>query len=45
MAEKILVVEDEQEMLEVLSRFLARKGYEVQSAGSGEAGWNGKPLE
>ncbi|MBW1806482.1 MAG: DNA-binding response regulator, partial [Deltaproteobacteria bacterium] len=32
MPEKILVVDDEQEMLQVLSRSFKRKGYEVQCA-------------
>jgi DNA-binding NtrC family response regulator len=39
MSEKILVVEDEEEMRQVLSRFLTRLGYEVRTAGSGEEGW------
>jgi DNA-binding NtrC family response regulator len=39
MAQKILVVEDEPEMLEFLSRYLARKGYQVDSAASGEEAW------
>ena len=39
MAEKILVVEDEQDMLQFLSRFLIRKGYQVDCATSGEAAW------
>jgi DNA-binding NtrC family response regulator len=39
MAEKILVVEDEAEMRQVLSRHLTRLGYQVQAAGSGEEGW------
>jgi len=37
--EKILVVDDEQEMLQVLSRSFKRKGYEVQCAESGEEAW------
>lgn len=39
MAEKILVVEDEQDMLQFLSRFLIRKGYQVDCATSGEGAW------
>jgi DNA-binding NtrC family response regulator len=39
MPEKILVVEDEPEMLEFLSRFLTRKGYQVDGAASGEEAW------
>ncbi|MBI5605069.1 MAG: sigma-54-dependent Fis family transcriptional regulator [Deltaproteobacteria bacterium] len=39
MAERILVVEDEIEMLEFLSRFLTRKGYQVDSAAGGEEAW------
>ncbi|MGC1404418.1 MAG: sigma-54 dependent transcriptional regulator [Thermodesulfobacteriota bacterium] len=39
MAERILVVEDEVEMLQFLSRFLTRKGYQVDSAASGEEAW------
>lgn len=39
MTERILVVEDEPEMLEFLSRFLTRKGYQVDSAASGEEAW------
>jgi DNA-binding NtrC family response regulator len=36
MAEKILVVDDEPEMLQALSRILGRKGYEVHTAESGK---------
>ena len=39
MPEKILVVEDEQDMLQFLSRFLVRKGYKVDGASSGEEAW------
>jgi len=39
MAEKILIVEDEPEMRQVLARFLNRLGYDVTTAGSGEEGW------
>ena len=39
MTEKILVVDDEQDLLLVLDRSLTRKGYEVQCAESGEAAW------
>ncbi|MBA4394317.1 MAG: sigma-54-dependent Fis family transcriptional regulator, partial [Desulfobacca sp.] len=39
MAERILVVEDEPEMLEFLSRFLTRKGYQVDCAAGGEEAW------
>lgn len=39
MPEKILVVEDEPEMLQFLSKFLTRKGYQVYSAECGEVGW------
>ena len=39
MPERILVVEDEPEMLEFLSRFLTRKGYQVDCAASGEEAW------
>jgi len=39
MSEKILVVEDEEEMRQVLARFLTRLGYDVKTAGSGEEGW------
>ena len=36
---KILVVEDEPEMLQFLARFLSRKGYTVITAACGEQGW------
>ena len=39
MPEKILIVEDELEMLEFLARFFKRKGYEVQTAETGEKAW------
>ncbi|HMK65461.1 MAG TPA: response regulator, partial [Thermodesulfobacteriota bacterium] len=39
MAQRILVVEDELDMLEFLTRFLSRKGYQVDSAPSGEEAW------
>lgn len=39
MAEKILVVEDELDMLQFLSRFLIRKGYAVDCATNGEEAW------
>jgi DNA-binding NtrC family response regulator len=38
-SEKILVVEDEPEMRQILERFFSRKGYEVHSAEGGEAAW------
>ncbi len=37
--EKILVVEDEIDMRQALSRFLTRLGYQVREAESGEQGW------
>lgn len=36
MGDKILIVDDELEMLQALSRILSRKGYTVYAAGSGE---------
>jgi len=39
LSEKILVVEDEAEMRQVLARFLTRLGYDVHTAASGEEGW------
>ena len=36
--EKILIIDDEPEMLQVLNRILTRKGYEVHSAVGGEDG-------
>ncbi len=39
MSEKILVVEDEPEMRQALSRFLTRLNYQVREAESGEQGW------
>jgi DNA-binding NtrC family response regulator len=39
MAEKILIVDDEREMLQVLTRIFTRKGYEVHSAECGEDAW------
>ncbi|MGA3173462.1 MAG: sigma-54 dependent transcriptional regulator [Syntrophorhabdales bacterium] len=39
MAEKILIVEDEAEMRQVLARFLTRLGYDVRTAASGAEGW------
>jgi len=39
MPEKILIVEDELEMLEFLDRFFKRKGYEIQTAETGERAW------
>lgn len=39
MPEKILIVDDEREMLQVLSRLFSRKGYDVYSAQSGEEAW------
>ena len=39
MPEKILIVEDEVEMLEFLERFFRRKGYDVQTAETGEKAW------
>ncbi|MBW2066382.1 MAG: sigma-54-dependent Fis family transcriptional regulator [Deltaproteobacteria bacterium] len=40
MPEKILIVDDEEEMLHVLSRLFSRKGYQVYSAQSGEEAWS-----
>lgn len=40
MAYKILVVEDELDMLNLLSRFLLRKGYQVDVASNGEEAWS-----
>lgn len=40
MTEKILVVDDEQEMLQVLRRSFSRKGYEVHCAECGKDAWN-----
>jgi DNA-binding NtrC family response regulator len=37
--EKILIVDDEPEMLQILSRLFMRKGYEVHTAEHGEEGW------
>jgi len=37
--EKILIVDDEPEMLQVLGRLFKRKGYEVHSAECGEDAW------
>ncbi len=39
MNERILIVDDELEMLQVLSRLFSRKGYEVHIAETGEEGW------
>ncbi|MBW1945955.1 MAG: response regulator, partial [Deltaproteobacteria bacterium] len=39
MPEKILLVEDELEMLEFLDRFFKRKGYEIRTAETGERAW------
>jgi DNA-binding NtrC family response regulator len=39
MSKKILVAEDEQDMLQFLGRFLIRKGYKVDCAASGEEAW------
>ena len=39
MPDKILIVDDEPEMREFLSRFLTRKGYQVDCASSGEEAW------
>jgi DNA-binding NtrC family response regulator len=39
MAEKILIVEDEAEMLQFLSRFFKRKGYQIHTAEGGEQAW------
>ncbi|MBW2000550.1 MAG: sigma-54-dependent Fis family transcriptional regulator [Deltaproteobacteria bacterium] len=39
MPEKILIVDDEIEMLRVLSRLFSRKGYEVHTAQSGKEAW------
>ncbi len=35
MSEKILVVDDEIDMLQALNRFLSQKGYAVTTAGDG----------
>jgi DNA-binding NtrC family response regulator len=39
MKQRLLVVEDEPEMREFLSRFFSRKGYEVYTAEGGEQAW------
>lgn len=39
MASKILIVDDEQEWLDILGLLFSRKGYEVYTEASGEAGW------
>ncbi|MBW1800691.1 MAG: sigma-54-dependent Fis family transcriptional regulator, partial [Deltaproteobacteria bacterium] len=39
MKEKILIVDDEPEMLQILHRLFTRKGYEVHRAECGEDGW------
>ena len=39
MPEKILVVEDEEDMSQFLSRFLIRKGYKVDCANTGRDAW------
>ena len=39
MPNKILVVEDELDMLNLLSRFLQRKGYQVDVASNGQEAW------
>jgi len=39
LSEKILIVEDEPEMIRALSRFLTRLGYQVQTEESGEDAW------
>jgi DNA-binding NtrC family response regulator len=39
MREKILIVDDELEMLHFLSRFFNRKGYEVHTAEGGAEAW------
>jgi DNA-binding NtrC family response regulator len=39
MADKILIVDDEPEMLEFLNRFLTRRGYQVDCSSSGEEAW------
>jgi len=38
-SERILIADDEREMLQVLSRLFSKKGYEVHSAHSGEEAW------
>jgi DNA-binding NtrC family response regulator len=39
MLAKLLVVDDEPEMVDFLSRFFRRQGYDVQSVASGEEAW------
>lgn len=39
MASKILIVDDEREWLDILGLLFSRKGHEVSTAASGEAGW------
>ena len=39
MSEKILIVDDEPDMLGVLERFFSRQGYMVNTADCGEGGW------
>lgn len=39
MTEKILIIDDEPDVLQVLSRKFSRNGYEIHTAGSGEEGW------
>lgn len=39
MPEKILLVDDEQDMLAILKRFLSRQGHGVHTASSGEEAW------
>ena len=37
MAERLLIVDDERDIVEMLRRFFEKKGYEVMTAGSGQA--------
>ena len=38
MSKKVLVIEDEKDIQELLEHYLRREGFQVQSAGDGEAG-------
>ncbi len=40
MPEKILIIDDEEELLDVLNRFFRRKGYDVHTALNGIEGWH-----
>ncbi len=39
MPQKILIVDDEQDMLSILKRSLSRQGYTVHTAASGDEAW------